>query len=190
MNGTDKILREKKDHGETLALKGLMLSRLDRKSEAYDCARFGVQNDDKSIFCLIILGLICQSDFDYEKAIEYVQNALKISHVPVNIELPRYLSFVDCRCRIVTLEHNICFHHIAHAVSHHVNNCSKAVEILENIEKSEGDVYEEVLLYKVDKVTFKEQHISLLVNLDKLDEAKKLYLKLLSQNPENYRLSF
>ncbi|KAK1398320.1 hypothetical protein POM88_008183 [Heracleum sosnowskyi] len=123
------------------------------------------------------------------------------------------LAFVDCRCRIVTLEHNIYFHHIAHAVSHHLNNnCSKAVEILENIEKSEGDVSEEVLLYKislleessnlekalmellskrsiiVDKVTFKEQHISLLVNLDKLDEAKKLYLELLSQNPENYNL--
>lgn len=68
MNGIDKILRAKKDHGETLASKGLMLSRMDCKSEAYDCAHRGFQNNDKSIFCLIILVLVCQSDFDYEKA--------------------------------------------------------------------------------------------------------------------------
>nr|XP_017224778.1 PREDICTED: N-terminal acetyltransferase A complex subunit nat1-like [Daucus carota subsp. sativus] len=201
-----------------------MLSLLDCKSEAYDCARCGFQNDDKSIFCLIILGFICQSDFDYEKAIEFVQNALKIS--PSNILLLRYLSilqgqmrnlpaFVECRSQIVTLEPNICFHHIAHAVSHHLNrNCLKAVEILESYEKSQADVSEGMLLYKislleesgniekalkellnkksviVDNVAFKEQHVSLLVKLNELSEAKKIYMELLSQNPENYRLSF
>ncbi|KAL6582847.1 N-alpha-acetyltransferase 16, NatA auxiliary subunit [Orobanche minor] len=220
MNGIDKILAVKKDHGETLALKGLMLSRMDRKSEAYDCAHRGFQNNNRSIFCLIILGLICQSDFDYEKAIEFVQNASKIS--PFNIELSRYLSilqaqmrnlsaYVECRCQILTLEPNICFHHIAYAVSHHINNnCLKAIEILENYEKSHGQISEEMLLYKislfeesgnfekalkelldkksiiVDDVAFREQHASLLVKLKDLNEAKKIYVELLSQNPENY----
>lgn len=127
--------------------------------------------------------------------------------------------FVECRCQILTLDPNICFHYVAHAVSHHLNrNCLKAIEILESYEKLQchgsSSEHEGMLLYKislleesgdfvkalkelldkkliiVDNVAFKEQHVSLLVKLSALNEAKGIYMELLSHNPENYRLSF
>ncbi|KAM7255604.1 hypothetical protein ACFE04_008502 [Oxalis oulophora] len=39
----------------------------------------------------------------------------------------------------------------------------------------------------VDKLSYKEQEVSLLVKLDRVEEAVKLYRILLSMNPDNYR---
>ncbi|KAG4955373.1 hypothetical protein JHK85_041753 [Glycine max] len=75
-------------------------------------------------------------------------------------------------------------------------DASKAIEILEAYEGTLEDDYPpenercehgEMLLYKVDKLAYKEQEVSLLVKLAHLEEGEKLYRKLLSMNPDNYR---
>ncbi|XP_022745253.1 N-terminal acetyltransferase A complex auxiliary subunit NAA15-like isoform X1 [Durio zibethinus] len=73
---------------------------------------------------------------------------------------------------------------------------AKAVEILEAFEGTLEDDYPpdnercehgEMLLYKVDKLTYKEQEVSLLVKLGCLEEGANIYKALLTMNPDNYR---
>lgn len=40
---------------------------------------------------------------------------------------------------------------------------------------------------QVDKLAYKEQEVSLLVKLGRLEEGEKLYKTLLAINPDNYR---
>ena len=40
---------------------------------------------------------------------------------------------------------------------------------------------------QVDKLSYKEQEVSLLVKLGRLEEGKNLYKTLLAINPDNYR---
>jgi tetratricopeptide (TPR) repeat protein len=54
------------EHGETLAMKGLILNCMGRKEEAYDHVRRGLKNDIKSHVCIPIIPLVeflnaCQS---------------------------------------------------------------------------------------------------------------------------------
>ena len=40
--------------------------------------------------------------------------------------------------------------------------------------------------FQVDKLSYKEVEVSLLVKLGQLEEGEKLYRALLSMNPDNY----
>jgi hypothetical protein len=47
--------------------------------------------------------------------------------------------------------------------------------------------YLQLKVLQVDKLTYKEQEVSLLVKLDRHEEGAELYKALLSINPDNYR---
>ena len=51
LKAAEQILRKSPDHGETLAMKGLFLSHLDRKEEAHDFVKKGLRQDLKSHIC-------------------------------------------------------------------------------------------------------------------------------------------
>lgn len=230
LKAADAILKRFPEHGETLAMKGLTLNCMDRKTEAYELVRQGLKNDLKSHVCWHVYGLLYRSDREYREAIKCYRNALRID--PENIEILRDLSllqaqmrdlagFVETRQKLLSLKPNHRMNWIGFSVAHHLNsNASKAVEILEAYEGTLEDDYPpdnercehgEMLLYKislleecgfleraleelhkkefkiVDKLVYKEQEVSLLVKLGRLEEAEKLYQALLSMNPDNYR---
>ncbi|KAK4375423.1 hypothetical protein RND71_006100 [Anisodus tanguticus] len=168
LKASDTILKKFPDHGETLAMKGLTLNCVDRKSEAYELVRLGLKNDLKSHVCWHVYGLLYRSDREYREAIKCYRNALRID--PDNIEILRDLSllqaqmrdlsgFVETRQQLLTLKPNHRMNWIGFAVSHHLNsNGSKAVDILEAYEGTLEDDYPpenercehgEMLLYKV-----------------------------------------
>ncbi|KAH1240493.1 N-terminal acetyltransferase A complex auxiliary subunit NAA15 [Glycine max] len=206
LKAADAILKKFPDHGETLSMKGLTLNCMDRKSEAYELVRQGLKNDLKSHVCWHVYGLLYRSDREYREAIKCYRNALRID--PDNIEILRDLSllqaqmrdlsgFVETRQQLLTLKPNHRMNWIGFSVAHHLNsNSFKAVEILEAYEgtldedhppENERCEHGEMLLYKVDKLVYKEQEVSLLVKLGHLDEGEALYRALLSMNPDNYR---
>lgn len=230
LKAADAILKRFPEHGETLAMKGLTLNCMDRKTEAYELVRQGLKNDLKSHVCWHVYGLLYRSDREYREAIKCYRNALRID--PENIEILRDLSllqaqmrdlagFVETRQKLLSLKPNHRMNWIGFSVAHHLNsNPSKAVEILEAYEGTLEDDHPpdnercehgEMLLYKislleecgfleraleelhkkefkiVDKLVYKEQEVSLLVKLGRLEEAEKLYQALLSMNPDNYR---
>ncbi|KAG6669387.1 N-terminal acetyltransferase A complex auxiliary subunit NAA15-like [Carya illinoinensis] len=230
LKAADSILKKFPDHGETLAMKGLTLNCMDRKSEAYELVRQGLKNDLKSHVCWHVYGLLYRSDREYREAIKCYRNALRID--PDNIEILRDLSllqaqmrdltgFVETRQQLLSLKPNHRMNWIGFAVAHHLNsNTSKAVEILEAYEgtleddhppDNERSEHGEMLLYKislleecgfleraleelhkkeskiVDKLDCKEQEVSLLLKLGRLEEGEKLLRALLFMNPDNYR---
>ncbi|KAF9690047.1 hypothetical protein SADUNF_Sadunf01G0155300 [Salix dunnii] len=60
-----------------------------------------------------------------------------------------------------------------------LEECNSHERALEELHKKESKI--------VDKLTLKEQEVSLLVKLGRLEEAAELYKALLSINPDNYR---
>nr|GMC73322.1 N-alpha-acetyltransferase 15, NatA auxiliary subunit-like [Ipomoea batatas]GMC74948.1 N-alpha-acetyltransferase 15, NatA auxiliary subunit-like [Ipomoea batatas] len=168
LKAAEAILKKFPDHGETLAMKGLTLNCMGRKSEAYDLVRLGLKNDLKSHVCWHVYGLLYRSDREYREAIKCYRNALRID--PDNIEILRDLSllqaqmrdltgFVETRLQLLTLKPNHRMNWIGFAVAHHLNsNGSKAVDILEAYEGTLEDDYPpenercehgEMLLYKI-----------------------------------------
>lgn len=87
LKDADKILRSPKfcEHGETLAMKGLILSCMDRKDEGYEYARRGLRNNLRSHVCWHVFGLMHRSDRNYPEAIKSYLQALRIDKVTAHL---------------------------------------------------------------------------------------------------------
>uniref|UniRef100_A0A674PLT5 N-alpha-acetyltransferase 15, NatA auxiliary subunit a n=1 Tax=Takifugu rubripes TaxID=31033 RepID=A0A674PLT5_TAKRU len=85
------------EHGETLAMKGLILNCLGKKEEAYELVRRGLRNDLKSHVCWHVYGLLQRSDKKYDEAIKCYRNALKWDKD--NLHILRDLSLLQIQMR-------------------------------------------------------------------------------------------
>jgi tetratricopeptide (TPR) repeat protein len=81
----DVILKKFPNHGETLAMKGIILNSLGNKEEALELVRSGVRNDVKSPVCWHVFGLLHKSESNYKEAIKCYLNALKMDSENQNI---------------------------------------------------------------------------------------------------------
>jgi len=78
-------------------MKGLLLSCVDRKEEAYELVRLGLKNDLKSHVCWHVYGLLYRADRDYKEAIKCYRQALRIDEG--NLQIMRDLSFLQVQVR-------------------------------------------------------------------------------------------
>lgn len=81
----DTILKKHPDHGETQAMKGLILNCMGQKEEAYELVKLGLRNDVRSHVCWHVYGLLYRSDNNYKEAIKCYLNALRIDKNNQNI---------------------------------------------------------------------------------------------------------
>ena len=164
LKAADQVLKKFVDHGETLAMKGLILNCMDRKAEAYELVRKGVKMDIKSHVCWHVYGLLYRSDRDYLQAIKCYRGALR--HDPDNNQILRDLSllqvqmrdhagFVSTRQHLLTLKPTNRNNWFTFAVAQHLRGqAAQALGIVEAYERTlEGapeNEYEhsEMLLYK------------------------------------------
>lgn len=58
----DLILKKCPTHGETLAMKGLVLNCQSKKAEAYQCVRDGLKHDLKSHVCWHVYGCVSRGN--------------------------------------------------------------------------------------------------------------------------------
>ncbi|XP_064405279.1 N-alpha-acetyltransferase 15, NatA auxiliary subunit-like [Halichondria panicea] len=87
------------DHGETLAMKGLLLSYMGRKEEAFEYVRRGLKNDLRSHVCWHVYGLLQRMEKKYDEAIKCYRNALKWDKE--NVQILRDLSLLQIQMRDV-----------------------------------------------------------------------------------------
>ena len=160
----DSILKKFPDHGETLAMKGLILNCMDKKTEAYELVRKGVKQDIKSHVCWHVYGLLYRSDREYLQAIKCYRGALR--HDKDNIQILRDLSllqvqmrdlpgFVQTRQQLLTLKPTNRNNWFSFALAAHLQKrYGQAVSIIESyeatLEGSPENDYEhsEMLLFK------------------------------------------
>ena len=158
------MLKKFPEHGETLAMKGLILNCMERKAEAYELVRKGVKLDIKSHVCWHVYALLYRSDREYTQAIKCWPRALR--HDKDNIQILRDLSmlqvqmrdlkgFVETRQQVLTLKPTNRNNWFSFAVAQHLRGRHVAAKnIVESYEKTlEGtpeNEYEhgEMLLYK------------------------------------------
>ena len=151
------------DHGETLAMKGLILNCLGRKEEAYDHVKRGLTNDLRSQVCWHVFGLLQRSDKQYAEAIKAYRNALRCDKD--NIQILRDLSLLQIQMRdlegyketrhqLFQLRPTQRASWIGFAMSYHLlEDYEMALKILEEFRKTQKKPsydyeYSELLLYQ------------------------------------------
>ncbi|RKO93510.1 NMDA receptor-regulated protein 1-domain-containing protein [Blyttiomyces helicus] len=146
LKSAEQILRKFPDHGETLAMKGLFLSHLDKKEEAHEFIKKGLKNDLRSHICWHVYGLLHRADKNYEEAIKCYSHALKYDkenmqiirdYSLLQIQMRNYEGFNDTRQQMLTLKPANRMYWIGLAISYHLlQKYETAEKVLTSFEES------------------------------------------------------
>jgi peptide alpha-N-acetyltransferase len=164
LKAADSILKKFPDHGETLAMKGLTLNCLEKKTEAYEHVRLGLKKNLTSHVCWHVYGLLYRSDRDYKEAIKCYKQALKRDKDNtqilrdlslLQIQMRELQGFAETRRQLLTLNSKNRNTWIGFAVATHVaGDLGMAMQILEAYEGTLEEVktadyeHSEMLMYK------------------------------------------
>ena len=177
----DTILKKFPDHGETVAMKGLLLGSTNRREEGIELAKKGVRLDLTSFICWHALGILHRQDKNYEEAIKCYTQALRIEgggninllreSAFLQLQLRNYPPMVENRLTLLRMQPHLRMNWIGLAVAHHLaGSLDAAVRVLEGYENVMRDIpdrsyeYSEALLY----------HASILEEQSKFQEALDL----------------
>ncbi|TKY90797.1 hypothetical protein EX895_000795 [Sporisorium graminicola] len=177
----DTILKKFPDHGETVAIKGLLLGSTNRREEGIELAKKGVRLDLTSFICWHALGILHRQDKNYEEAIKCYTQALRIEgggninllreSAFLQLQLRNYPPMVENRLTLLRMQPHLRMNWIGLAVAHHLaGSLDAAVRVLEGYENVMRDIpdrsyeYSEALLY----------HASVLEEQSKFQDALDL----------------
>ncbi|SPO20253.1 related to n-terminal acetyltransferase 1 [Ustilago trichophora] len=177
----DTILKKFPDHGETVAMKGLLLGSTNRREEGIELAKKGVRLDLTSFICWHALGILYRQDKNYEEAIKCYTQALRIEgggnvnllreSAFLQLQLRDYPPMVENRLTLLRMQPHLRINWIGLAIAHHLaGSLDAAVRVLEGYENVMRDIparsYEhgEVLMY----------HASILEEQQKFQESLDL----------------
>ncbi|KAF7589668.1 hypothetical protein BBP40_003960 [Aspergillus hancockii] len=93
----EQILRKNPNHGDTLAMKALIMSNLGQQEEAFALAKEALKNDMKSHICWHVYGLLYRAEKNYEEAIKAYRFALRIE--PDSQPIQRDLALLQMQMR-------------------------------------------------------------------------------------------
>lgn len=160
IKNADQILKKYPLHGETQAMKGLILNSMGKKEESYELVKNGLKNDVRSHVCWHVFGLLYRSDHNYKEAIKCYLNALRIDKDNQNIlrdlsflqiQMRDMSGFADTRRKLLILKPSNKIQWITYAVSLYCNqDYSTACDVLEKFFTSsleEKIPYEQSELY-------------------------------------------
>ncbi|MFH4976949.1 hypothetical protein AB6A40_003658 [Gnathostoma spinigerum] len=85
------------EHGETLAMKGLILNCMGKHDEAQECVKRGLTADLRSHVCWHVFGLIQRSEKKYDEAMKAYKQALRLDKD--NLQILRDLSLLQIQMR-------------------------------------------------------------------------------------------
>ncbi|CAI2349831.1 unnamed protein product [Caenorhabditis sp. 36 PRJEB53466] len=85
------------EHGETLAMKGLILNCMGKCLEAQECVKKGLKSDLRSYVCWHVYGLIQKTEKKYDEAIKAYKRALMLEKD--NLQILRDLSLLQIHIR-------------------------------------------------------------------------------------------
>ncbi|KAL4251971.1 NMDA receptor-regulated protein 1a [Abortiporus biennis] len=176
----DQILKKFPEHGETICMKGLVLTHMGRREEGVELVRKGVRLDLTSHICWHVFGLIQKGEKNYEEALKSYTQALRFDKENLNIlrdtahlqtQLRLYDGLVDTRHTLLRLRPNLRQNWIGLAVAYHLNgSLQETKRVLEHYEATLKNIpdydieHSEVLLY----------HVRVLEDLGEFQEALNL----------------
>ncbi|KAJ5570131.1 N-terminal acetyltransferase A complex subunit n.t1.c1 [Penicillium hispanicum] len=93
----DQVLRKNPNHGDTQAMKALIMSHLGQLEEAFVLAKEALRNDMKSHICWHVYGLLYRQEKNYEEAIKAYRFALRLE--PESQPIQRDLALLQMQMR-------------------------------------------------------------------------------------------
>ncbi|OXV06757.1 hypothetical protein Egran_05472 [Elaphomyces granulatus] len=93
----EQILRKNPNHGDTQAMKALIMSNQGQLEEAFVLAKTALKNDMKSHVCWHVFGLLYRAEKNYEEAIKAYKFALKLE--PDSQPIQRDLALLQVQMR-------------------------------------------------------------------------------------------
>ncbi|KAH9865727.1 hypothetical protein J1614_009314 [Plenodomus biglobosus] len=97
LKAAEQILRKYPNHGDTQAMKALILNSQHQGEEAFNLCKLALKNDMKSHICWHVYGLLWRSVKNYEEAIKAYKFALRIE--PGSLSILRDLALLQCQIR-------------------------------------------------------------------------------------------
>ncbi|KAG6907698.1 hypothetical protein DXG01_007754 [Tephrocybe rancida] len=187
---SDQILKKFPEHGETLCMKGLVLTNMGRREEGIDLVKKGVRLDLTSHICWHVFGLIQKGEKNYEEALKSYTQALRFDKENINIlrdaaqlqtQLRHFEALVETRHTLLKLRPTMRQHWIALAIAYHLNgNLSEARKTLEHYERTLKNVtdydieHSETLLYHVHLLEEMEEYPDALSLLDTNSKSRAI----------------
>ncbi|KAL9130976.1 MAG: hypothetical protein Q9217_000965 [Psora testacea] len=97
LKAADQILRKKPDHGDTIAMKALIINSQGNSEEAFALAKEALKNSMKSHICWHVYGLLYRSAKNFEEAIKAYKFALKLE--PESHQIQKDLALLQMQMR-------------------------------------------------------------------------------------------
>ncbi|KAH9849573.1 NMDA receptor-regulated protein 1a [Lenzites betulinus] len=165
LKAAETILKKFPNHGETMCMKGLILTHMGRRDEGFDLVKQGVRHDLTSHICWHVFGLVQKGQKNYDEALKSYTQALRFDKENMNIlrdaahlqtQLRHYDQLVETRHTLLRLRPQLRQNWIALAVAYHLHgNLTESKNILAQFERIVKNVPDydielsEVLLYHV-----------------------------------------
>ncbi|KAI0305165.1 NMDA receptor-regulated protein 1-domain-containing protein [Multifurca ochricompacta] len=173
----DQILKKFPEHGETLCMKGLILTHMGKREEGLELVKKGVRLDLTSHIVWHVFGLIQKGEKNYEEALKSYTQALRFDKENMNIlrdaahlqtQLRLYDGLIDTRFLLLKLRPNLRQNWIGLALAYHLNgNLAEAKTVLEQYERSLKNVPD----YDPEQSDLLLYHVRILEDMGELAEA-------------------
>lgn len=144
LKAAEQILRKHPNHGDTQAMKALILNSQHQGDEAFNLCKLALKNDMKSHITWHVYGLLWRSVKNYEEAIKAYKFALRIEPNSLNIlrdlallqcQIRDYEGYIDSRRKMMQERPQLRQNWTALAVAYHLSgNLAEAENILKTYE--------------------------------------------------------
>ncbi|RAL65080.1 hypothetical protein DID88_001187 [Monilinia fructigena] len=192
LKAADQILKKNPKHGDTLAMKALIINSQGKSEEAFALAKVALQCDFKSHVCWHVYGLLYRAAKNFEEAIKAYKFALKLEPdsqqiqrdlALLQIQMRDYQGHIHSRRAMLGARSGIRQNWTALAVALHLNG-----ELAEAEKASESIMYKNSLIAEQGDIKRALEHLESdgKYNLDKLAvlELKAKYLFELGRKEE------
>ncbi|KAF2733158.1 TPR-like protein [Polyplosphaeria fusca] len=211
LKAADQILRKNPNHGDTQAMKALILNSQGQSDEAFALAKVALKNDMKSHVCWHVYGLLYRSQKNYEEAAKAYKFALRIEPDSQNIlrdlallqcQMRDFQGYIQSRRQMLTTRATVRQNWTALAVAYHLaGNLASAEDILNryegslkqpppktDLEHSEAVLYKNTIIAESGDIERALGHLNEIYknNLDRtaVMELKAKYLLQLGRNED------
>jgi N-alpha-acetyltransferase 15/16, NatA auxiliary subunit len=97
LKAAEQILKKNPKHGDTMAMKALIMNQQGKTDEAFALGKEALMADMKSHICWHVYGLLYRSQKNFEEAIKAYKSALKLE--PDSVQIQRDLAFLQIQMR-------------------------------------------------------------------------------------------
>ncbi|KAM3071346.1 hypothetical protein ACMFMG_008938 [Clarireedia jacksonii] len=144
LKAAEQILKKNPKHGDTLAMKALILNSQGKTDEAFALAKVALQCDMKSHVCWHVYGLLYRAAKNFEEAIKAYKFALRLEPESqqiqrdlalLQVQMRDYTGYLASRRAMLTSRSTLRQNWTALAVAHHLNGeLAEAEQVLTTYE--------------------------------------------------------